>query len=214
MRWCVGNKLNILIIDESLRDVTRIACELQAQGFDHVLCRVESAGQFENGPPGVAVPDVILSEWHPYGFDGCALLVRCRDWYPGVPFVFVTQRVDPGLIVEMFENGAAGHVSKRELYSLGEVLRRALVTGAQEPSIAELPSKFQTAVPAGTIEPVTSIPAPRFDSSVVHSLCPSCKRVGDERGLWAPIELHLRMFLRATVELAECPRCRQVGRAG
>ena len=211
----MGNKLNILVVDDNLRDVARIADELEVRGPSSALRRVESVEQFLAGVPSGILPDVILSECCPYGINGFGVIARCRELYPNVPFIFVTHRTDPGLIVEMFENGAAGHVPKGDLHSLGDEIRHALSgDGAEAVTTVEVvPLSGAANTPAPDAIAVTAS-ATSSAFSLVHPLCPSCKRVGDERGLWAPIELHLRTFMRATVELGECPQCRSLGRTG
>jgi DNA-binding NtrC family response regulator len=197
----VGNKLQILIIEDDPADADRLMHELERQGFAFQSQRVETRDDFlrklEQQPP-----DLILSDSGLPTFSGFAALELVQEKCPQVPFVFVTGYYNQGLMVEMFDGGAAGYVYKNRLTDLGPVIRQA-----QE----EVRQRRQPRVEEGSYESgreAKSTPAreakPGKDQCLI---CSQCKKVRDEHGEWEQIDVYLRVHQQATVTLALCPVC-------
>jgi len=197
----VGNELQILIIEDDPADADRLMHELKRQGFAFQGQRVETRDDFlrnlERQPP-----DLILSDSGMPAFSGFAALELVQEKCPQVPFVFVTGYYDQGLMVEMFDGGAAGYVYKNRLTDLGPVIRQA-----QE----EVRQRRQSRLEEGPDElggDANSAPAkePKAGKDL-RMICSHCKKVRDERGEWEQIDVYLRRHEQATVTLALCPAC-------
>jgi len=197
----VGNELQILIIEDDPADADRLMHELRRQGFAFQGQRVETRDDFlrnlERQPP-----DLILSDSGMPAFSGFAALELVQEKCPQVPFVFVTGYYDQGLMVEMFDSGAAGYVYKNRLTDLGTVIRQAQeeVRQRRQPRVDEdsdEPHAEAKSTSAREIKP----------GKELHLICSNCKKVRDERGEWEQIDVYLRQHEQATVTLALCPAC-------
>lgn len=199
-------ELHILIVEDDPADADRLMHELERQGFAFQGQRVETRGDFlqnlERQPP-----DLVLSDSGMPAFSGFAALELVQEKCPEVPFVFVTGYYDQGLMVEMFDSGAAGYVYKNRLTDLGPVIRQA----QQEVRQRRQPGAEQEIGEAGK----EANPAPTREVKPAKDLrliCSHCKKVRDERGEWEPIDIYLRQHEQATVTLALCPACAGGGR--
>ena len=194
-------KLQILIIEDDPADATRLMHELDRQGFAFYGQRVETRDDFLHNLER-QLPDLILSDSGMPTFSGFAALELVQEKCPQVPFVFVTGYYDQGLMVEMFDSGAAGYVYKNRLTDLGRVIRQAQeeVRQRRQPRLDEIPGEQGTGPnPASSRE--------LKQSKDLRLICSNCKKVRDEQGEWEQIEVYLRRHEQATVTLALCPAC-------
>lgn len=194
--------LKILIIDPDLRDTGRLVRELEKQGFRFNACQVRTLDELLASLEG-GRPDLILSEVKICGTDGFRALEMVRGYHPEVPFIFVSRTYDPGLIVEIFENGGNGHISKHHLSELREVILQAQHSCLKPLAGDDLPD-----APAAATHDISSSAegSPRT-TGTVKPICPRCKRIGETDGDWQPVEIHLRLHRQATVFLGTCPDC-------
>lgn len=195
------NDLQILIVEDDPADADRLMHELERQGFAFQGQRVETRDDFlhslESEPP-----DLILSDHGIPAFSGFAALELAQEKCPQVPFVFVTGYYDQGLMVEMFDSGAAGYVYKNRLTDLGPVIRQAQgeIRQRRQPRVED--DSGEPGAEAGRASSKESKPG-----KDLRLICSHCKKVRDERGEWEPIDVHLRRHQQATVTLALCPAC-------
>ena len=193
--------LQILIVEDDPADADRLMHELERQGFAFRGQRVETRDDFlhtlEQQPP-----DLVLSDSGMPAFSGFAALELVQEKCPQVPFVFVTGYYDQGLMVEMFDSGAAGYVYKNRLTDLGPVIRQAQeeVRQRRQPRVAEDPG--EPGAEANSASSRESKPG-----KDLRLFCSNCKKVRDERGEWEQIDVYLRRHEQATVTLALCPAC-------
>ena len=196
-----NEKLQILIVEDDPADADRLMHELGRQGFAFHGQRVETRDDFlhnlEQQPP-----DLVLSDSGLPAFSGFAALELVQEKCPEVPFVFVTGYYDQGLMVEMFDSGAAGYVYKNRLTDLGPVIRQAQeeVRQRRQPRVEEErddPDEEAKRAPARETKPGKDL----------RLICSNCKKVRDEQGEWERIDAYLRRHGQATVTLALCPAC-------
>lgn len=198
--------LKILIIDPDPRDTARLVRELESQGFGFNACHVRTLGELQASLEG-GRPDLILSETKICGADGFSALEMARDYPPWMPFVFISKTHDPGLIVEIFENGGNGYISKHHFSELREVILQAQLDGV-EPSVDDHLAEAPVSAVRDKTKPIGSTPNP---AGTVNPICPCCKRIGASDGDWQPVEVHLRLHRQATVSLGTCPDCAEAG---
>ena len=194
-------ELQVLIVENDPADADRLMHELERLGFAFHGLRVETRDDFLHNLEGQP-PDLIFSDSALPAFSGFAALELVQEKCPEVPFVFVTGYYDQGLMVEMFDSGAAGYVYKNRLTDLGPVIRQA-----QE----EVQHRRQPRVELDPVEPHTEASPASSEGwkpgNDLCLICSHCKKVLDDRGQWEPIEVYLRQHQQATVTLALCPVC-------
>lgn len=197
----MGHDLQIWILERDPADADRLMHELARQGFVFQARRIETREEFLRHLEGF-LPDLILSDHGVPAFTGFAALEIAQEKCPQVPFIFVTGSYDQGLVVEMFDCGAAGCVHKNRLAELAPVIRQAQEEVHQRrQSIAE-----EVVVEARVAASRPSPARPGLDPDLCL-ICSRCKKVRDERGDWEDLALYLRRHQRATVTLALCPVC-------
>jgi len=197
----VEKELQILIIEDDPADATRLMHELDRQGFAFKGQRVETRDDFLKNLERLP-PDLILSDSGMPAFSGFAALELVQEKCPQVPFVFVTGHYDQGLMVEMFDSGAAGYVYKNRLTDLGRVIRQAQdeVRQRRQPRVEEEPGESGAKAKLASSRELKS-------GKDLRLICSNCKKVRDERGNWEQIDVYLRRHEQATVTLALCPAC-------
>jgi DNA-binding NtrC family response regulator len=202
----VEKEVQILIIEDDPADALRLMHELGRSGFPFRSERVETKEDFLNAVQQHP-PDVILSDHGLPTFSGFAALDIVQEKCPQVPFIFVTGSYDQGMMVEMFESGAAGYVYKNRLTDLTPAIQKALEEKRQRCSVE-----------AGLLTPEANrADAPNKAGSETRArreyllICSHCKKVRNEEQHWEPIESYLQRQERATVTLALCPDCAQRG---
>ena len=187
-------ELQILIIEDDPADALRLMHELGRCGIPFRGHRVETRTDFLNAVAKER-PDLVLSDHGLPSFSGFAALDIIQEKCPEVPFIFVTGSYDQGMMVEMFESGAAGYVYKNRLSELGPAIQQALkeigtrpeqrseTESSQQPHVSDQPRRGQLLI------------------------CSHCKKVRNETGDWEMIEDDLKAHKEATVSLGLCPRC-------
>ena len=191
-------ELRIIVIEDDPADADRLKHELETCGLVFQSECVTSRDAFVNALE--QKPDLVLSDHGLPSFSGFTALSIVQERCPKVPFIFVTGWYDQGLMVEMFDSGAAGYVYKNRLSELGPVIRQAL----EEKRSSEKATQGQAAAepPAGI--PVSTEPKPIRE---VRVICAQCKKVRNETGDWEPIEKCFNRQKQVTITLGMCPHC-------
>ena len=118
-------ELNILSLEDSLKDFEIIRERLLDEGFKMNLLRVEKENDFvrslQNGKW-----DVILADFRLPGFDAFAALRFSREICPDVPFVCVSGSIGEETAIELIKSGAEDYVLKDRLARLPFAINRAL----------------------------------------------------------------------------------------
>jgi CheY-like chemotaxis protein len=201
----VEHELQILIIEDDPADALRLMHELGRNGIPFRGRRVETREDFLNAVNRHR-PDVVLSDHGLPSFSGFAALDIIREQFPEVPFIFVTGYYDQGMMVEMFESGAAGYVYKNRLSELVPAIKQAL----KETPAAGRPAESAPLKSPPQAKPDSKTPEVRARRQPVL-ICSHSKSVRDHRGEWAPLVDYLRQQEQATVTLGLCPECAELG---
>lgn len=195
-------ELQVLIIEDDPADALRLMHELGRCGLAFRGHRVETRAEFLEAVTK-GQPDLVLSDHGLPSFSGFAALAIIQEKCPEVPFIFVTGSYDQGMMVEMFESGAAGYVYKNRLSELAPAIEQAIKeSGARSERRGE-----EVSPPAAT-----AASPPAADSEMVSRrghllICSHCKKVRNEAGDWEMIEDYLQLHKQATVSLGLCPGC-------
>lgn len=194
----LGKQLQIVIIEDDPVDAARLKHELERCGLVFQSVCVTSRGDFMQALE--QKPDLVLSDHGLPSFDGFTALSILQEQCPRIPFIFVTGWYDQGLVVEIFDSGAAGYVCKNRLSDLGPVIRQALA----EDAIKDDPVTGQ----AGTQSSDGFVSSTEVKTTrEVRVICSQCKKVRSEKGDWEPIEACFDRQRQITMTLGTCPHC-------
>ena len=194
----LGKQLRIVIIEDDPADAARLKHELECCGLLFQSECVTSRGDFMRALE--QKPDLVLSDHGLPSFDGFTALSMVQDQCPKVPFIFVTGWYDQGLMVEMFDSGAAGYVYKNRLSDLGPVIRQAFAGDPMNDDAT--PGQSGAEPPIGIAS--SGEPKPIRE---VRVICAQCKKVRSEKGDWEPIEACFDRQKQVTITLGMCPHC-------
>lgn len=198
---CVVKPPNILILESEPGHATKLVAELHRQRIQFASVKVEHRDSFLRALDDEH-SDLILAEYTVPSGNAFADLEAVHEQHPEVPFVILTASCDPGLLIEIFECGAAGHVRRQQPDELAPIIRLALENAQQlrppieveilqeDPMRPDRPAYLKVS-PSPTIQPV----------------CPRCKRIADPLGQWERLDTYLRLHHQATVTLGTCPDC-------
>jgi CheY-like chemotaxis protein len=193
--------MQIFIVEADLVEADRLMHELVRQGFAFQARRIETRAEFLRWLD-CQPPDLIFCDHGAPGFSGFAALEIAQEKCPHVPFIFVTAGYDQGLVVEMFDSGAAGYVHKNRLSDLAPVIHQA----REEVRQRRLPLMEEVVAEPGVGASRASAEQAGTGSDFCL-ICSRCKKVRDEWGVWEDLASYLRRHERATVTLALCPAC-------
>ena len=193
-------ELHILMIEDDRLEGIRLLRELEKQGLSFQSECVETREDFLQ-TLARQPPDLILADRGGLSFTTFEALELAREKCPRVPFIVVTSQYDQGLMVEMFDSGAAGCVCKSRLAELGVVIQRALDEAVESDRgrVAEMSGESPAQQPA--------FPRQTKPEEAPRLICSHCKKICDEHGAWEELEAYLQKNERATVTLSVCPSC-------
>jgi PAS domain S-box-containing protein len=120
-----ADRLSLLLVEDSPLDAELIAAQLEADGLDFELTRVDSAEDFQAALAGRRF-DLILSDYSVPGFDGLSALAISHRDHPEVPFLFVSGALGEERAIELLKRGATDYVLKDRLERLAPSIHRAL----------------------------------------------------------------------------------------
>jgi len=121
----MGEKINILIIEDSEDDACLIIRKLKKEGFEPFYIRVESA-------PGMIKAleeknwDIIISDYSLPGFSGLAALKISKENTTHIPFIIVSGVIGEDKAVEAMKAGAHDYIMKDNLKRLAPAIKREL----------------------------------------------------------------------------------------
>ena len=120
----LGERLRILMLEDSALDAELITAQLQRAGLDFEAERLWSRNAFIEAIENRTF-DVILADHVLPGFDGDAALALARERIPQTPFIFVSGTLTEELAVQALTRGARDYVVKQRLQRLPDAIRRA-----------------------------------------------------------------------------------------
>jgi len=117
--------LNILFLEDNLRDRELVDQKLQATGLKFNLVYAATRAEYEMALDSSRF-DLILSDFALPSYNGEAALVAARELQPETPFLFVSGTIGEERAVESLKSGATDYVIKGHLERLIPAVRRAL----------------------------------------------------------------------------------------
>lgn len=120
-----GERLRLLLVEDSDTDAQLLACDLRQAGFDLTIQRVETEEEMR-----LALTkgewDAILSDFHLPAFSAPDALAVLRESGLDVPFIIVSGKIGEETAVQIMRAGAHDYLMKGNLNRLAEALRREI----------------------------------------------------------------------------------------
>jgi PAS domain S-box-containing protein len=120
-----GTVLNVLSLEDSVRDFEIIREQLIDAGYHLNISRVEKEKEFESSIRGNQY-DIILADFKLPEFDAFGALRLCNEICPYVPFICVSGTIGEETAIELIKQGAVDYVLKDRLARLPFAIKRAL----------------------------------------------------------------------------------------
>jgi len=124
-------ELNVLSLEDSLRDFEIICERLLEEGFKMKISRVEKESDFASALQN-ANWDIILADFKLPGFNAFAALRISKEICPDVPFVCVSGSIGEETAIDLIKSGAVDYVLKDRLARLPVAINRALQDAAEK----------------------------------------------------------------------------------
>jgi PAS domain S-box-containing protein len=120
-----GAGLNVLALEDSVRDFEIIREQLIDAGYHLNISRVDKEKEFESSIRGNQY-DIILADFKLPGFDAFGALRLCNEICPNVPFICVSGSIGEETAIELIKQGAVDYILKDRLARLPSAIKRAL----------------------------------------------------------------------------------------
>jgi PAS domain S-box-containing protein len=120
-----GAVLNLLVLEDSVRDFEIIREQLIDAGYNLNISRVDKEEEFESSIRGNQY-DIILADFKLPGFDAFGALRLCNAICPEVPFICVSGSIGEETAIELIRQGAVDYILKDRLARLPSAIKRAL----------------------------------------------------------------------------------------
>ena len=124
-------ELNILSLEDSLRDFEIICERLLEEGFKMKIFRVEKEGDFASALHNAGW-DIILADFKLPGFNAFAALQISKEICPDVPFICVSGSIGEETAIDLIKSGAVDYVLKDRLARLPVAINRALQEASEK----------------------------------------------------------------------------------
>jgi DNA-binding NtrC family response regulator len=122
--------IRILILEDRTSDADLVEFELMEAGLVFTPKRTVNEKEFRQALEEFS-PDLILSDFDLYQYNGVLALFEAKKRCPEVPFILVTgvldrEEEDGDLIREFISRGGSDYVSKNHLDRLAPAVKKAL----------------------------------------------------------------------------------------
>jgi DNA-binding NtrC family response regulator len=117
--------LRILYLEDEPRDAELVQANLEAEGIDCDLTRVDTEADFLAALNQKRF-DLILADYTLPSFDGISALKIAKEICPEVPFIFVSGTLVEEVGIEALKQGATDYVSKARMSKIAPSVHRAL----------------------------------------------------------------------------------------
>ena len=115
----------ILNLEDNPIDAELIREKLWEHWPDCSIARVDTEPDFIQGLQGGGI-DLVLADYSLPNFDGMSALAIVREYFPDIPFIFVSGTLGEETAIDTLKNGATDYVLKQRLSRLVPAVKRAL----------------------------------------------------------------------------------------
>ena len=117
--------LQIVHLETNDADAELVGAELKNNAIECELIRARSLPELTSELAQRSV-DIVLADRHGPAYDGLRALALAREKVPGVPFIFVSETDDSGVVGESLRAGATDFILKDHLPKLVPSIRRVI----------------------------------------------------------------------------------------
>ncbi len=117
--------MTVLLAEDSENDAILLAMQLEKDGFDASVNRVETADEMRSALSEKDY-DIVISDYVMPKFSGLDALKIVRKREENIPFILVSGKIGEELAVEAMHEGANDYLMKDNLMRLGHSVRRCL----------------------------------------------------------------------------------------
>ncbi len=121
----MGNKLRVLIVEDSEDDALLIHHELKRSGYEQIFERVDTAEAMSTALDSKTW-DIIISDYTMPGFSGAEALKIMKGKGENLPFIIVAGEIDEETAVDLMKAGAHDYIIKDNLSRLVPIVQREL----------------------------------------------------------------------------------------
>lgn len=122
----VGERLRVLLIEDSNNDALLLERALKLGGFDPVITRVQTDSEMRGALRDQEQYDIILSDWHLPTFSGLRAFDLVRELHVDLPFIILSGVVGEESAVEAMLAGVHDYVMKDKIMRLVPAIQREL----------------------------------------------------------------------------------------
>lgn len=119
------NPIFILIVEDSVDDTDLIHLQLQKDGLNAALTRVETESEFRKAL-SEETWDLILSDYSLPEFDGLSALKIVQELGLDIPFILISGKIGEDIAVQAMKKGAHDYIIKDNLNRLVPAIKREL----------------------------------------------------------------------------------------
>jgi PAS domain S-box-containing protein len=118
------NELNLLILEDCLKDAELMINQIEQEGFNIKWKRVEAEDTFRKALS--ESPDLILADYNLPSYNGLEAIRLQQKVAPEIPLIMVSGSTGEDIAVECMRSGAVDYVLKDRISRLGPVVKRVL----------------------------------------------------------------------------------------
>ena len=198
---CVNPEVRIVFIEDIPAEAALVEQALKRGGLAFRMQRVETKEDFLR-VLALQPPDVILSDHGLPSFDGFAALDVAHKQCPHVPFLFVTNALQPQMEIEKLAPGVTDYVLKSQLHLLAPAIRRVLHVAETRPM-----SRWMQEERERIEGNLLALLAEYERAGGYLPICSSCKKIRDGQDVWQPPEIFFRQYAGLKFTHGLCPDC-------
>lgn len=198
---CVNPEVRIVFVEDVPAEAALVVRALQRGGLTFQLQRVETKEDFLRVLASQP-PDVILSDHGLPSFDGLAALAAAHEECPQVPFLFVTNALQPQMEIDKLMPGVTDYVPKSQLHLLAPTIRRVLHV-AETPQTSDLKQEELELIKAKLLALMEEYER----AGGYLPICSSCKKIRDRQDTWQTPEMFFRKYAGLKFTHGICPDC-------
>jgi PAS domain S-box-containing protein len=117
--------IHILHLEDDPPDVELVQAVLAEDGFEYRITNSQTQDEFETSLRKDEI-DIILADYKLPAYDGISALQLALEFYPDIPFIFVSGTMGEDAAIEALTRGATDYVLKDNLSRLPSAIKRAL----------------------------------------------------------------------------------------
>jgi two-component system cell cycle sensor histidine kinase/response regulator CckA len=126
----MSQPINVLMVEDSEDDARLLEIELQRQGFEPEVTRIDTGAALRSALE-TGEWDIVISDHNMPGFSGDEALSLVKSFDPQLPFIVVSGTRGEEHAVEAMRAGASDFIVKNRLHRLAPVVERELVAAQQ-----------------------------------------------------------------------------------